>query len=164
MLELTRGEEVPWCRGGGEGESLLDWLSWLVEARLPNLSSHLLNTSLVTSKKTSLLVRSIKRVDEWVDTGTVSAGRNTVDKVSCISIVVSWRKVGSVPVKLQVSMSGVMRVDEWVEVRINWCINIVIVNRLSNRSSLLDRGRCGCLGNKGSSFLPSSSCRNMSSL
>jgi len=152
---------------------LLDWLSWLLEARLLNLSSHLLNTSLVTSKKTSLLVRSIKRVDEGVDTGTVSAGRNAVDKVSCISIVVSWRKVGPVPVKLEVSMSGVMRVDEWVEVRINWCINIVIVNRLSNRSSLLDRGsnlyrshrgRCRCLGNKGSSFLTSSSSRNMSSL
>jgi len=152
---------------------LLDWLSWLLEARLLNLSSHLLNTSLVTSKKTSLLVRSIKWVDEWVDTGTVSAGRNTVDKVSCVSIVVSWGKVGSVPVKLEVSVSGVMRVDEWVEVRINWLINIVVVNRLSNRSSLADRGSnlyrsdrgtCGCLGSKSSSFLTSSSCRYMSTL
>jgi len=147
---------------------LLDWLSWLLEARLLNRSSYLLNSSLVTSKKTSLLVRSIKRVDEWVDTGTVSAWGNTVGE--SIDMVAS--KVGSVPVELEVTMSRVMRVDEWVEVRINWCINIVIVNRLGNRSSLLDRSSnlyrgdtcwCRSLGNKGSSFLTSSSSRNMSS-
>jgi len=147
---------------------LLDWLSWLLEARLLNRSSYLLNSSLVTSKKTSLLVRSIKRVDEWVDTGTVSTGGNTVGE----SIDMVTSKVGSVPVELEVTMSRVMRVDEWVEVRINWCINIVIVNRLGNRSSLLDRSsnlyrgdtcRGRGLGNKGSSFLTSSSSRNMSS-
>jgi len=151
---------------------LLDWLSWLLEARLLNRSSYLLSSCLVSSKKTSLLVRSIERVDEWVDTGTVSAGRNTVNKVSCVGVVVLWGKVGSVPVELEVTMGRVMRVDEWVEVRINWCINIVIVNSLSNRSSLLDRssnlyrgdtGRCRGLGNKGSSLLTSSSSRNMSS-
>jgi len=151
---------------------LLDWLSWLLEARLLNRSSYLLNTSLVTSKETSLLVRSIKWVDEWVDTSTVSTIGDTVDKVSYVCVVVSWGKVGSVPVELEVTVSGVMRVDEWVEVRINWCINIVIVNSLSNRSSLLDRSsnlyrgntcRCRGLGNKGSSFLTSSSSRNMSS-
>jgi len=147
---------------------LLDWLSWLLEARLLNRSSYLLNSSLVTSKKTSLLVRSIKRVDEWVDTGTVSAWGNTVGE----SIDMVTSKVGSVSVELEVTMSRVMRVDEWVEVRINWCINIIIVNRLGNRSSLLDRSsnlyrgdtcRCRGLGNKGSSFLTSSSSRNMSS-
>jgi len=147
---------------------LLDWLSWLLEARLLNRSSYLLNSSLVTSKKTSLLVRSIKRVDEWVDTGTVSAWGNTVGE----SIDMVTSKVCSVPVELEVTMSRVMRVDEWVEVRINWCINIIIVNRLGNRSSLLDRSsnlyrgdtcRCRGLGNKGSSFLTSSSSRNMSS-
>ena len=147
---------------------MLDWLSGLLEARLLNRSSYLLNTSLVTSKETSLLVRSIKWVDEWVDTSTVSTWGNTVGK--SIDMVAS--KVGSVPVELEVTVSGVMRVDEWVEVRINWCINIVIVNSLSNRSSLLDRSsnlyrgntcRCRGLGNKGSSFLTSSSSRNMSS-
>ena len=147
---------------------MLDWLSWLLEARLLNRSSYLLNTSLVTSKETSLLVRSIKWVDEWVDTSTVSTWGNTVGK----SIDMVTSKVGSVPVELEVTVSGVMRVDEWVEVRINWCINIVIVNSLSNRSSLLDRSsnlyrgntcRCRGLGNKGSSFLTSSSSRNMSS-
>ena len=152
---------------------MLDWLSWLLEARLLNRSSYVLNTSLVTSKETSLLVRSIKWVDEWVDTSTVSTIGDTVDKVSYVGVVVSWGKVGSVPVELEVTVSGVMRVDEWVEVRINWCINIVIVNSLSNRSSLLDRSsnlyrgntcRCRGLGNKGSSFLTSSSSRNMSSL
>jgi len=147
---------------------LLDWLSWLLEARLLNRSSYLLSSCLVSGKKTSLLVRSIKRVDEWVDTGTVSTGGNTVGEG--IDMVTS--KVGSVPIELEVTMSRVMRVDEWVEVRINWCINIVIVNRLGNRSSLLDRssnlyrgdtGRCRGLGNKGSSLLTSSSSRNMSS-
>jgi len=147
---------------------LLDWLSWLLEARLLNRSSYLLSSCLVSSKQTSLLVRSIKRVDEWVDTSTVSAWGNTVGE----SIDMVTSKVGSVPVELEVTMSRVMRVDEWVEVRINWCINIVIVNRLGNRSSLLDRSsnlyrgdtcRCRGLGNKGSSLLTSSSSRNMSS-
>jgi len=147
---------------------LLDWLSWLLEARLLNRSSYLLSSCLVSSKQTSLLVRSIKRVDEWVDTSTVSTRRDTVGE----SIDMVTSKVGSVPVELEVTMSWVMRVDEWVEVRINWCINIVIVNSLSNRSSLLDRSsnlyrgdtdRCRGLGNKGSSLLTSSSSRNMSS-
>jgi len=147
---------------------LLDWLSWLLEARLLNRSSYLLSSCLVSSKQTSLLVRSIKRVDEWVDTGAVSTWRDTVSE----SIDMITSKVGSVPVELEVTVSGVMRVDEWVEVRINWCINIVIVNSLGNRSSLLDRssnlyrgdtGRCRGLGNKGSSLLTSSSSRNMSS-
>jgi len=147
---------------------LLDWLSWLLEARLLNRSSYLLSSCLVSSKQTSLLVRSIKRVDEWVDTSAVSTWRDTVGE----SIDMVTSKVGSVPVELEVTMSGVMRVDEWVEVRINWCINIVIVNRLGNRSSLLDRSsnlyrgdtcRCRGLGNKGSSLLTSSSSRNMSS-
>jgi len=147
---------------------LLDWLSWLLEARLLNRSSYLLSSCLVSSKQTSLLVRSIKRVDEWVDTSAVSTWRDTVGE----SIDMITSKVGSVPVELEVTMSRVMRVDEWVEVRINWCINIVIVNRLGNRSSLLDRSsnlyrgdtcRCRGLGNKGSSFLTSSSSRNMSS-
>ena len=126
----------------------------------------MLSSGLVSGKQTSLLVRSIKRVDEWVDTSTVCTGGNTIGESSVTS------KVGSVPVELEVTMSGVVRVDEWVEVRINWCINIVIVNRLGNRSSLLDRssnlyrgdtGRCRGLGNKGSSLLTSSSSRNMSS-
>merc|ERR1719347_599428 len=108
------------------------------------------------------------RVDEWVEPSAVGAGGNTIGKSSVTS------KVGPVPVKLEVSVSWVMRVDEWVEVRINWwCINIVVVNRLSNRSSLLNRNsnlyrgnrcRCWCLGNKSSSFLTSSSCRHMSTL
>merc|ERR1719347_1646369 len=105
------------------------------------------------------------RVDEWVEPSAVGAGGNTIGKSSVTS------KVGPVPVKLEVSVSWVMRVDEWVEVGINWCINIVVVNRLSNRSSLLNRGsnlyrgdRCRCLGNESGSFLTSSSCRHMSSL
>jgi len=158
---------------------LLDWLSWLLEARLLNWSltsrgrsSELLNTSLVTSEQTSLLVRSIKWVDEWVNSGTVSTSRNAVDKVSCVGVVVLGSKVGSVSVELEVTMSWVMGVDEWVKVGVNWLINIVIVNWLCNRSSLANRcsyldrsngGRCRGLGYKCSRLLTSSSGGNMSS-
>merc|ERR1711892_19844 len=57
-----------------------------------------------------------------------------------------------------------MGVYEWVEVRIHWCINIVIVNWLLNRGSNLDRSsRCRGLGNKSSRLLTSSSGGNVSS-
>jgi hypothetical protein len=116
-----------------------------------------------------LLVRSIERVDEWVDSSTVSAWGNTVSK----SVDIIWSKVGSISVELEVTVSGVVRVDEWVEVRINWCISIVIVNCLNDRSCLLYRSskllyggstdRSRGLGNKSSGLLASSSGRNMSS-
>jgi len=155
-LELTWREEVSWRWSGLKRESLLGWLSWLLEARLLNLLSslslleaRLLNWSL-TSRSWSnetLLMRSIKGIDEWVNSSTVSTGRNIVDKVSSMGIVVVvvlGGKVGSVSVEVEVTVSRVMGVDEWVEVRINWCINIVIVglcNRscLTNRCSNLDR-------------------------
>jgi len=178
-LELAGREEVSWRWCCLESESLLDWLSWLLEVRLLNWSltsrgrsSELLSTSLVTSEQTSLLVRSIIWVDEWVDSSTVSAGRNTVDKVSCIGIVVVvvGGKVGSVSVEIEVTVSGVMGVDEWVKVGINWLIIIVIVNWLCNRSCLTDRcsnldgsnrSRCRGLGYKCSRFKTSSSGGNM---
>jgi len=118
-------------------------------------------------------VRSIEGVDEWVDSGAVGTSWNTVDKVSGVGIVVLWGKVGSISVELEVTVSGVVRVDEWVEVRINWCINIVVVNCLNDRSCLLYRSskllyrgstdRSRGLGNKSSGLLTSSSGRNMSS-
>jgi len=113
---------------------LLDGLSWLLEARLLNWSwtsrgrsSELLNTNL------GVLVRSIKWVDERVDTGTVSTGGNTVNKVSGIGsvVIIIGSKVGSVSVELKVTVGWVMWVDEWVKVGVNWLINIVIVNWLS---------------------------------
>merc|ERR1719431_2466636 len=125
-------------------------------------SSKLLNTSLMTCEQTSLLVRGIKRVDERVDSGAVSTGRDTI----CQDICIVCDMVGSISVKLEVTVSWVMRVDEWVEVGVNWLINIVIVNCLSyrsrsslDRSSNLDRS----LGYKSSRFLTSSSGWNMSS-
>merc|ERR1711892_1610714 len=94
-------------------------------------------------------MRSIKGIDEWVNSSTVSTGRNIVDKVSSmvvvvVVVVVLGGKVGSISVEVEVTVGRVMGVDEWVEVRINWCINIVIVglcNRscLTNRCSNLDR-------------------------
>merc|ERR1719431_1852644 len=133
-------------------------------------SSKLLNTSLMTCEQTSLLVRGIERVDS----GAVSTGWDTIDKVSVVSIVVPWGKVGSISVELEVTVSWVMWVDEWVEVGVNWLINIVIVNCLSyrSRSSLADRSWSSLdrssnldrsLGYKSSRFLTSSSGWNMSS-
>merc|ERR1719500_1896825 len=114
-------------------------------------------------------MRSIKRVDKRIDSGTVGTSRNTIGESTCFV----WSKVGCITVELEVTVSGVVRVDEWVEVRINWCINIVVVNCLNSRSCLLygsskllyrgstDRSRG--LGNKSSRLLTSSSGRNMSS-
>merc|ERR1712014_353981 len=54
-------------------------------------------------------------------------------------------------------MSWVMGVDEWVEVRVNWFIGVVIVNGLSNR----DRSS-GSFSDKSSRFLTSSTKWHMS--
>merc|ERR1712106_680894 len=101
-----------------------------------------------------------------INSGTISTSWNTVNKV--VGIVGS--KVGSISVELEVTVSWVMGVDEWVEVGIHWCINIVIVNWLLNRSCLTNRcsnldrsSRCRGLGNKSSRTLTSSSGGNMSS-
>ena len=63
-----------------------------------------------------VLERSIKWIDESVDTGTVSTGGNIVDKVTGIG---NGGKVGSVSVELEVTLGWVMWVDEWVKVGVN---------------------------------------------
>jgi len=49
--------------------------------------------------------------------------------------------LGSIGVESEVTVGWVMGVDEWVEVGVNWLINIVVVNGLGNWSwgSLDDR-------------------------
>merc|ERR1712156_104174 len=164
-------EEPLWSRSSLEGESLLDRLNrstnWSTGG-CRSLSSEL-NSSLVACKKTGLLMRSVKWVDEGVDTGTVSTRRNTGSKVSHST------EVSSVSVELEVTVSWVMGVDEWVEVRVNWFIDVVIVNRLSNRdrgslrsrSCNLNRSRNldwsrGSFSDKSSRFLTSSTSWYMS--
>merc|ERR1719336_3151634 len=133
-----------------------------------SLSSEL-NSSLMSCKKTSLLMRRVKWVDEGVDTSTVNTRGNTGSKVSHSA------KVSSVAVELEVTMSWVLGVDEWVEVRVNWFIDVVIVNGLSNRdrgslrsrSCNLDRSSnldwsSGSFSDKSSRFLTSSTKWHMS--
>jgi len=176
-FELTRWEKVPWSRGAVDSKRLLDRLSRLLEGRLLNWSwasrggcSELLNIGLVTCEQTSLLVRGIKGVDERVDSSAISTSGDTVYKVS---VVVLGSKVSSISIELEVTVSGVMRVDEWVVIGVNWLISIVIVNCLNyrswsslmDRSSNLDRSRNldRSLCNKGCRFLTSCSSGNVSS-
>lgn len=97
----------------------LDWLwSW-------SWSSWGLDTSEVTGEETSLVVGSIKWVDEWVDTGAVSA---VWDKGLLLSNWRVWVETSSVGVELEVSVGWIVWVDEWVEVWINW--GIIVVDEL----------------------------------
>merc|ERR1712156_287792 len=158
-------KEPLWSRSSLEGESLLDRLNrstnWSTGG-CRSLSSEL-NSSLVACKKTGLLMRRVKWVNEGVDTSTVSTRGDTGSKVSHST------EVSSVSAELEVTVSWVMGVDEWVEVRVNWFIDVVIVNRLSNRdrgslrsrSCNLNRSRnldwsSGSFSDKSSRFLTSS--------
>jgi len=85
-------------------------------------TDRLLNTSKVTGKESSVLVRSVEGVDEGVDTGAVSTGRHA-SQLGSNGVV--GGKLGGVGVELEVSVSGVMGVDEGVEVEGG--INVVIV-------------------------------------
>jgi len=152
--------EESWSGGGGLDKLLdwnlsdwhlssLNWLSWLLSSE----------ASLVTGQKTSLLVRGVKWVDEGVDSGTVSTGRNS--KVLSSDWGRFGGKVGSVGVESEVTVGWVMGVDEWVEVGVNGLIGIVVVNGLSNWgrgsldnwSSLLNGGGNWGLGNERSGIL-----------
>ena len=162
--------EESWSGGGGL-DKLLDWLSdWHLSSL--NWLSWLLSSeaSLVTGQKTSLLVRGVKWVDEGVDSGTVSTGRNS--KVLGGDWGRLGGKVGSIGVESEVTVGWVMWVDEWVEVGVDWLINIVVINGLGNWCSLNNRGSWlnwswggdwGSLGSKRSRVLSVSSGGNVSS-
>lgn len=88
-----------------------------------------------------LLVRSIKGVDEGVDSsaiGTVWHQRSTGG-----SLLSLGSKGGSVLVEAEVTVSGVMGVDKGVEVGVSRLIVIIIiVKRLLG-------DRCSCLSDRG---------------
>ena len=113
----------------------------------------------MTGKETSLVVRSIEWVDEGVDAGAVSA----VGDGSGAALVVgdtSFGEVGAVDVEPEVTVGGVVGVDEGVEVGVDRGVNVVVVNGGSlgdggslhrgslHRGSSSDRG-----GNRGRSSL-----------
>jgi hypothetical protein len=91
----------------------------------------------VTSEKPAL-VRSVKRVHEGVDTGTVSAGRNA--KVLDLGGGLLGGEVGAVGVESEVTVGWVMGVDEGVEVGVHGLIRVVIVNCLGGGGGLNNRG------------------------
>jgi len=89
-------------------------------------SGLLAGTSKLASKKTSLMA-GIKGVDKGVDTGTVSTVGHASQLVGRVLGGRGGGKLGSVHVELEVSVGGVMGVDEGVEVGVDGSINVVIV-------------------------------------
>jgi len=119
-VKLTGREKSSGGGGsGGEGE--------LVDGRLDGLlgsTDRLLYTSQVTGKQTSVLVGGVEWVDEGVDTRAVSTGRHA-GELGSDGVV--GGKLGSVSVELEVSVGGVVGVNEGVEVRVDGGIGVVIV-------------------------------------
>jgi len=119
-VKLTGREKSSGGGGsGGEGE--------LVDGRLDGLlgsTDRLLYTSQVTGKQTSVLVGGVEWVDEGVDTRAVSTGRHA-GELGSDGVV--GGKLGSVSVELEVSVGGVVGVDEGVEVGVDGGIGVVIV-------------------------------------
>jgi len=80
----------------------------------------------------SLLVRGVEWVDKGVDTcavGAVGDGAGAVELVAADSV--GGGKVGAVDVELEVAVGGVVGVDEWVEVGVDWgLVNVVVVEEL----------------------------------
>lgn len=142
---MTRREEPSGSGGGGGKEGS-------VESRLGRLlSSRLLrslNTSKVTGKVTSL-VRGIERVDKGVDSGTVGARGNAGELVG--DGVVGGES-GSVGVVLEVTVGGIMGVDEGVAVGVDGLIDVVVVDGSGLLDGLRDDNGGG-LGSGGGSSL-----------
>lgn len=124
-------------RGGGLDKSSLNTLGGLGSKTLSGLGSY-----------ETRLVRSIKGVDEWVYSGAVSTrgDNSSVELVERGSRGVLGSKSSSVGVELEVTVGGIMRVDEGVEVGVNRGIIVIIISNLLNGrylnwGSYLDR--CG---------------------
>jgi len=96
--------------------------------------------SLVTSEEPAL-VRSVEGVHKGIDTGAVSAGRNS--KVLDLSGGLLRSEVGTVGVEPEVTVGRVMGVDEGVEVGVHGFVGVVIVNGLGDRGGLDNRGSDG---------------------
>ena len=85
----------------------------------------------MTCQESSLLVAGVEWVDEGVDSGTVGAVWNSE------VVGLSWSnllrgELGSVGVESEVTVSGVVGVDEWVEVGVDWFVSVVVVNGLGD--------------------------------
>ena len=108
--------------------SVLDW-SWS--------ASRLLSSSKLASQETSIVVRLVKWVDEWVQSFASSAiwDKGTIENSGNF-----WGEFSSIFVEGKVTVGGVMGVDEGVEVWIDWCFfsNLVIVIDWGWESLLLD--------------------------
>merc|ERR1719223_2038839 len=138
QVKLTRGKKPPGGRGGGEGESgsrLLGSKSGLLGSSRGSAGS-LLGTSEVTGQETAVLVASIEGIDEGVDSSAVGTVGDTSDLAG--NGVVGG-ELGSVGVELEVSVGGVMGVDEGVKIGVDGGISIVVVSEGLN-------GRLGLLG------------------
>jgi len=136
QLQLARREEP---LGGlcGWLESGLGLLEGGVEGGLGRLL--LLESSLVSSEETAL-VRSVEGIDKWVDAGAVSAvGHRVLAGLRAGRL--AGGELGSVSVVLEVTVGGIVGVDERVEVGVNRGVNIVVVNGGLDRSSLADGSR-----------------------
>ena len=120
------------------------------------------------------LVRSVEGVHERVDTGAVSAGRNSkvLDLGAGGGLLGS--EVGTVGVEPEVTVGRVMGVDEGVKVGVHGLVGVVIVNSLGDGGGLdnrgshgldrsLDRGG-GLLSDKGGGVLTGSSRRDVGAL
>merc|ERR1719276_469336 len=132
------GEEPPGGRGGGEGESgsgLLGSKSGLLGSSGGSAGS-LLGTSEVTGQETAILVASIEGIDEGVDSSAVGTVGDASDLAGNGVI---GGELGSVGVELEVSVGGVMGVDEGVKIGVDGGISIVVVSEGLN-------GRLGLLG------------------
>merc|ERR1719360_229139 len=137
-VKLTRGEEPPGGRGGGEGESgsgLLGSKSGLLGSSGGSAGS-LLGTSEVSGQETAVLVASIEGIDKGVDSSAVGTVGDASDLAG--NGVVGG-ELGSVGVELEVSVCGVMGVDEGVKIGVDGGISIVVVSECLN-------GRLGLLG------------------
>jgi len=148
-VKLTRREEPSGGLGGGKVERsgrLLGSKSGLLGSKSGLLGSSGLLAD--TGKKTSLMA-GIKGVDKGVDTGTVSAVRYTSQLVGHRGLGV---ELGSVHVELEVSVGGIVGVDEGVEVGVSGSVNVVIVGDSLDGLLLLGLDKAGSSGGGDSSL------------
>ena len=90
------------------------------------------------------LVGSVEGVHKGVNTGAVSAGRNS--KVLDLGGGLLGSEVGTVGVEPEVTVGRVMGVDEGVEVGVHGLVGVVIVNGLGDGGGLDNRGSHGLDG------------------
>ena len=76
------------------------------------------------SGQQSGLVAGIEGVDEWVDTGAVSAVGDGSGVGNSGGL---WGELGTVLVEGKVAVSGVVGVDEGVEVGVDWSVVVVVI-------------------------------------